>query len=409
MTGFTTVTSRPPAACLRSGDAPLPASSRYAWGWAVIGKAVCRVISSRVVIGALLAMFVVAAHADGEQAFSPLAYAEIVQDYGSLPNASGLGRGKLVAPHRPQSISLAESGDQIHRVDAAPVGGSIAVVYPDLGEPYRSIFATIVEGIENKAKLPVRSYPLADETGRGDLNAQMKRDGIRVVIALGRQGLKATAGLDRSLPVVVGGVLAVPDMESANVLSISLTPDPALLFAHLKDLLPNVKRVFVIYNPHYNDWLIKLARDEAKAQGLELVAYEARDLATAARLYQSVFASSDARHDALWLPQDATTVDESTILPLVLRESWNRGLPVFSSSFLHVKKGALFALYPNNLELGKTLAVTAQNVLSGESRRHGVLPLREVQTAVNLRTANHIGLNIGYQQQRDFDFIFPEP
>jgi putative ABC transport system substrate-binding protein len=38
-----------------------------------------------------------------------------------------------------------------------------------------------------------------------------------------------------------------------------------------------------------------------------------------------------------------------------------------------------------------------------------VLPLREVHTAVNLRTASHIGLIIGYQQQRSFDFIFPEP
>ena len=37
------------------------------------------------------------------------------------------------------------------------------------------------------------------------------------------------------------------------------------------------------------------------------------------------------------------------------------------------------------------------------------MPLREVHTAVNLRTANHIGLNISYQQQRSFDFVFPEP
>jgi putative ABC transport system substrate-binding protein len=29
--------------------------------------------------------------------------------------------------------------------------------------------------------------------------------------------------------------------------------------------------------------------------------------------------------------------------------------------------------------------------------------------AVNLRTASHLGLNIGYQQQRGFDYIFPEP
>lgn len=165
----------------------------------------------------------------------------------------------------------------------------------------------------------------------------------------------------------------------------------------------------VVYNPQRNDWLVRLARDAAKQHGLELVAHEARDLATAARLYEATFATSDGRRDAVWLPQDSTTVDESTILPLVLRESWNRNVPVFSSSFLHVKKGALFALYPNNVELGKTLASSADAAIAGEHRRRTVLPLRDVQIAVNLRTASHLGVQIGYQQQRSFDMTFPEP
>ena len=108
-------------------------------------------------------------------------------------------------------------------------------------------------------------------------------------------------------------------------------------------------------------------------------------------------------------PRDVPRVDEGTILPLVLKESWSRSVPIFSSSFLHVKKGALFALYPNNVELGRNLANSAMGALTGEARKRGVAPLREVHIAVNLRTASHIGLNIGYQQQRGFDFVFPEP
>jgi putative ABC transport system substrate-binding protein len=305
-------------------------------------------------------------------------------------------------------ISLAELGDVTKRSDTQ-TAGAMAVIYPDIGEPYRSVFAKIIEGIEDNAKSAVRSYPIGPNQDPVELNALLKRNGTRVVIALGRQGLKATSALDRDIPVVVGGVLAVPEVENRSLTGISLTPDPALLFSRLKNLLPGIKRVIVVYNPQHNDWLIKFARDAARAQGLELVAHEARDLAAAARAYETAFAGSDGRRDAVWLPQDATTVDENTILPLVLKESWNRNVPVFSSSFLHVKKGALFALYPNNLELGRTLASSALAVMSGDARRRGVLPLREVQTAVNLRTASHIGLTIGYQQQRSFDFIFPEP
>ncbi len=311
------------------------------------------------------------------------------------------GRGR-------QLIALAESNEQVKRTDVQSAA-AIAVIYPDIGEPYRSIFAKIIEGIEGQLKAQVHAYPMPPNAEPAELNAQLKRNGTKVAIALGRQGLKLASALDRDIAVVVGGVLAVPEAENRNLTGISLTPDPALLFARLKNLLPGVKRVLVVYDPQHNEWLIKLAREAAKAQGLELVAQEARDLASAARLYEAAFAGADGRRDAVWLPQDATTVDEGTVLPLVLKESWNRGVPIFSSSFLHVKKGALFALYPNNVELGRTLANSALGVLSGEARKRGVAPLREVHIAVNLRTASHMGLNIGYQQQRSFDFIFPEP
>jgi ABC-type uncharacterized transport system substrate-binding protein len=78
----------------------------------------------------------------------------------------------------------------------------------------------------------------------------------------------------------------------------------------------------------------------------------------------------------------------------VLRESWNSNLPLFSSNVLHVKKGALFAMVPDNVELGRTLAASAMGVIAGEVRRRPLVPLRELQTAINLRTASHIGLNL---------------
>ena len=289
----------------------------------------------------------------------------------------------------------------------ADVEGAIAVVYPDIGEPYRSVFTKIIEGIEQTTRAKVQPYAVGSNLDPVGLAAQLKASGVKVAIALGRQGLKAVSALDRDIPVVVGGVLLLPDAEHRALSGISLTPDPALLFARLKSLQPTVRRVLVVYDPQHNEWLIRLAREAARAQGLELVAHEARDLAGAIRLYEAMFASVDARRDALWLPQDPTTVDEAAVLPLVLRESWNRNVPVFSSSYLHVKKGALFVLYPNNVELGRTLAMSALRILSGDARK-GMVPLREVYTAVNLRTASHIGLNISHQLQRSFDSVFPE-
>ncbi|GAB2842326.1 hypothetical protein GCM10027277_06860 [Pseudoduganella ginsengisoli] len=304
-------------------------------------------------------------------------------------------------------ITLAQLEDQLRRPDVqASIGkGSIAVLYPNVEAPFRAAFTSIIQGIEERTRLRVRSYPVDPKVDTAELNTTLKHNNTRVVIALGRQGLNATAGLDREITVLAGGVLLLSDAE--NVAGISLTPDPALLFSRLRTLLPELRRVIVVYDPQKSDWLIRLARDAARAQGLELQTHVATELGKAAQLYPQLFANADSRRDAVWLPHDSTTVEESIILPMVLRESWNSGVPLFSSNVLHVKKGALFAMGPNNVELGRALASSAMSVINGDSKRRGLVPLRDLQTAVNVRTANHMGLNLSSQHR--FDYVYPQP
>lgn len=283
----------------------------------------------------------------------------------------------------------------------------IAVIYPDIGEPYRGIFEKIIEGIEDQAGTPVAKYPVQYNTDIAALKSSLRRQNTKVVIALGKQGMQTAAALDRNIWFVVGGVLTVPESDARMQPVISLSPDPALLFARLKALMPTVKRVFVVYDPGSNGWLMKLAKEAARAQGLEFVAHEAHDLRSAVRLYQEIFSVADSHRDALWLPQDSITVEERSILPLVLQASWNQGIAVFSSNASHVRRGVLFSLYPDNMALGKSLAGLAQGILtSGDYGWRGMMPLREVQSTINLRTAKHLGLNPGRQQ--GFDMTFPE-
>lgn len=290
---------------------------------------------------------------------------------------------------------------------ARPGASQVAVVFPDIGEPFRKVFTEIIAGIESQLHGHVPAFAVGANQDPAELAAAVKRGGARVVVALGRQGIRAASSLDPATTLVVSGVSSVPDGERHY--GVCLTPDPALLFAQLKTLAPGVRRVVTVYNPQNNEWLLKLAREAARAASLELAGLEARDLASAARQFESAFAGADAKRDAVWLPIDPTTVDESTILPIVLREAWNRNVALFSSSFLHVKRGALFALYPNNIELGKNLAGLASALLAGEAPPRGVTPLRDVHAALNLRTASHIGLTIPVRVQRSFNFLYPEP
>lgn len=293
------------------------------------------------------------------------------------------------------------------QVSAKSGGNAIAVIYPDIAEPYRTVFAQIVAGIEDKANRHVVEYAVAANTDVNELKNGLRQQNIKVVIALGRQGMKIASSLDRNIGVVVGGVISAPESDFRDFPLHSLSPDPALLFAELKGLQPAVRRVFTVYDPRQNEWLMRLAKPAARNLGLELIAYEAQDLRSAMRCYQGIFASADSRQDALWLLQDSTTVEEGSVLPLVLQESWSRSMTVFSSNFGHVRRGVLFSLYPDNTELGRHLAESALAFLaSGDYGERGMILLREVLTAINLRAAKHLGVNTS--RHKDFDMMIPD-
>ena len=305
-------------------------------------------------------------------------------------------------------ISIADVTKGLARNVAFRVGDSpIAVIYPDIGEPYHTVFAQIINGIEDKAKAQVVNYAVKPNVDIEELKSNLRRQNVKVVIALGRQGMKIAYTLDSNIGVVVGGVISSPENEVRDCPMNSLSPNPALLFSQLKKLMPDARRVYTVYDPRQNTWLMRLAKEAARTQGLELVAYEAQDLRGAVRSYLDIFATADNHRDALWLLHDPTTVEESAVLPMVLHESWSRNMAVFSSTFSHVRRGVLFSLYPDNVALGRHLADTALGFLaSGDYGEHGMMLLREVLTAVNLRTANHLGLNTSRPQ--DFDMVFPE-
>lgn len=305
------------------------------------------------------------------------------------------------APERKQPAHIKIS------LNTAP--GLIAVIYPDIGEPYRAIFTTIIQGIEDKAQSTVMNLPVGADDNPQQITERLRKQNIRVVIALGRHGLRIASSLDRNIGIVGGGVISTSDADARALSVQSLAPDPQLLFERLKRFSPAMRRVFVVFNPQHNAWLIRVAQEAARIHEIELVAYEARDLKSASLRYREILATMQPRRDALWLPQDSTTVEDTSVLPLILEEAWNRSLVVFSSNVAHVRRGALFALYPNNTGLGRDLATSALEFLAtGNTGNRGVVPLKNVLLAVNVRTASHLGIQMSHQQQREFDLVFPE-
>lgn len=291
------------------------------------------------------------------------------------------------------------------------LGATYGVLYPALREPYKKVFDTIIEGIEQQAGGIIDRYPLQKNVDVSQLSRTIEGRNNRVLIALGLRGLKTIQQLNLGIPVVIGAVLPSA-LQSAKINStgISLVPDPELLFRQLKALAPKITTVSVIYNPNTNQSLIDKAKQAARSLGIELDAEPARDLREAALIYKQKLKSIDSRSNAIWLLQDVSTVDSDTILPIILEQAWSKGIIVFSSNLIHAKRGALFAMYPDNLNMGRSLGRLAQQVRRGApSGGTGIAMLRALKLAVNMRTAKHLGITFSKRYEQSIDLVFPNP
>jgi putative ABC transport system substrate-binding protein len=289
---------------------------------------------------------------------------------------------------------------------AAPV--VIGVLYPDIPPPYREVFTQIVAGVRATPGVVVRRYPLKQDADPAALRRWVRVNDCRAVIALGRRGVAAARALGDAVPVIAGAVLITDPPADPGMIGISLAPAPGRLFARLRDLAPEVRRVAVVYNPAHSAWLIARARVAARAQGLQLTALAARDLRAAVHRYRRIFEESERGRLALWLPQDPTTVNACSVLPLILQEAWNRDVAVFSSNPAYVARGVLFALYPDNTAMGTRLGRMALKAVRGDRLSPPWLRLlRDLSIAVNLRTADHLGLAFTGRQVQGFDLVFP--
>ncbi|MBS1222706.1 MAG: hypothetical protein H6R23_2326, partial [Proteobacteria bacterium] len=157
----------------------------------------------------------------------------------------------------------------------------------------------------------------------------------------------------------------------------------------------------------HDRWLIDLAQPAAAALHLKVQPLEATDLREAARQFLYILETAEPATDALWLVADTAVVDSETILPLLVEQGWKRRLVIFSNSLLHAKRGTLFALYPDNVQLGRRLAELALRMLGDAGARSGIEPLRAVKRVLNLKIAAHLELGVTQDIERQFDLVLP--
>lgn len=282
--------------------------------------------------------------------------------------------------------------------------GDYGIIYPLAPDPYREVFESIVSGVESGLKRPPHKYRLKEGVQETDIEEWIANNGIGSIVSLGSESLKLCENNPEHVGIVAGAILSPSQSECRVQGGIALAPAPSELFLWLKRLAPQVETVSVVYNENFNQWLVDYGKAAAKDTGLELVAIPAENIQKSAVEHRKLVDSGIGPKHAVWLPQDPYTVDQDNILSELLDASWSQEFVLFSSNPAHVKRGVLFALYPDYVAMGVRLGrMAAQPAVKDSS----IKPLNDVLIAVNLRAANHLKLNLSNSEIRGFDLTFP--
>ena len=206
---------------------------------------------------------------------------------------------------------------------------------------------------------------------------------------------RATAS--NNLPVVFGvltdpvgaGVVASLTQPGGNVTGVTFGPQEAQRFIWLTKIVPNAKRVYVIYNSGDNSATLafQTVTETAGKLGLEIIAREARtpeeiDVALA-EIPEDV--------DVLYVLPDSQTEAK---LADILAVANARHLPTSVANVDLVADGPLYS-YAFKLEpTGVQAARLADQILQGIKPADLPVETTEFFLAINLKTAQAIGLSI---------------
>lgn len=231
-----------------------------------------------------------------------------------------------------------------------------------------------------------------------------------IIVTIGTQATRAVTRRVQDIPIVFSLVLTKGSLEAwtqrrpSNVTGAAMDVPMPVQFRRLKEVIPDMQRVGVIYNPRETGALVGSARDAAAGAGLTLVeipvSSEAQVIEEVSRL--------KGRIDALWSVADSTvftprSVDQ--ILLLTLRD----GIPFVGLSPSFVKAGALLSFSCDYEDVGSQSGELVSEVLNGKSPTQIAIAYpRHVSLFLNLNTARAIHLEISAEVQAGSQVQFKE-
>ncbi len=212
-----------------------------------------------------------------------------------------------------------------------------------------------------------------------------------LIICLGSIACDAVLGHELDIPVVYSMIFK-PDKDVAENVrgGVPLDLPVRAELKLLKRLLPNARKIGVLYNPDENGEKIRQCAEVVESMGFEFFPVEVESLSEMPVALKKVVNHSDV----LWGVADKTVLSSKTAR-YVLLHCFRNKVPFVGLSRIWVKAGALYAPERDYVDVGAQCGEIVEKILSGNSPSEieHVLP-RKLLYSINMKTANHMKLKI---------------
>jgi putative ABC transport system substrate-binding protein len=244
-----------------------------------------------------------------------------------------------------------------------------------------------------------------DESGRlsGEVLERWRRTPPRLVIAVGTRAARVASERLPDLPILY--CLTLRPLENQlvgpHIGGIVLDVELPQQFENIRKLLPNLRRIGVVYDDLTSGPLVRRAR-QYLGPGMQIVPRNARTPQEAEREIRDLFRNLLSPADAFWLLWDSVTANPANFRTLVELSLKNK-VPLIVPARPFVEAGALVSVGANYEEAGRQLAQMAQRILVGQARPGDFLAVTptELTVTINGEVARQIGVPIPHDLRAD--------
>lgn len=229
------------------------------------------------------------------------------------------------------------------------------------------------------------------ELSEADIRVKVRRNKPDLILAIGMDALEKLKSV-KDVPIVYVMVLSPLNMlgDGGNITGVSMNLAPERQFAMLREVIPNVKKIGIFFDPGKNSNFISRVHNAASLMGIELLTKKVHSSREAVSSVEGL----KGRVDVLWLLPDTTVVNPATI-DLLLLSSIENKIPVLTFSDKYAEKGALLSLEVDAVEAGKQAGEMAVKILGGANINNiKGEDARESILTVNMIVAKKLGITI---------------